>query len=54
MNGNDLEAVAGIFPARIGDGEDPDPLVASADVGNRDTELFQAAFERFDSKILIV
>ena len=49
-----LEAVASIFPARVGDGEDPDPLVASADVRNRDAELFQTTFQCFDGEILIV
>ena len=49
-----LEAIASIFPARVGHGKDPDPLVASADVGNRDAELFQTGFERFDSEFLIV
>ena len=51
---DDLEAIAGIFPARIGDGKDPDSFVASADVGNRDTELFQAGFQGFDGEFLIV
>ena len=40
MNGDDLEAVASIFPARIGDGKDPNSFVTSADIGNRDTKLF--------------
>ena len=51
---NNLEAVAGIFPARIRNGKDPYALVTGADVGNRDAELFQTGFELFDSKFLLV
>ena len=40
MNGDGLEAIASILPARIGDRKDPNSFVTSADVGNRDAELF--------------
>ncbi len=54
MNGKDgLEAVTNILYAGIMDRDKPYALAANADIGNRDTELFQAGFQWFDSKILI-
>jgi hypothetical protein len=54
IDGDDLEAIAYIFPARIGNREDPDMLVTGTEIGNSDAKLFQAAFQRFDSEILFV
>jgi hypothetical protein len=50
----DLEpAIAIVLDARIRDVHKPHMLVAGTNVGNINTELFQAAFQWFDSKILV-
>jgi hypothetical protein len=51
---DNLEAVAIVFPTWISNGKDPDFLVAGADVRHVDAELFQTAFQCFDSEILCV
>ena len=49
-----LEADAVILDARIGDGEDPNLLVAGRHVRYVEAEHFQALFELFDSEIILV
>ncbi|MEZ4661399.1 MAG: hypothetical protein R2911_27935 [Caldilineaceae bacterium] len=45
-----LEANAIVLDARIGDGDEPDFLVAGADVRDVEAEHFQAFFELFHQK----
>lgn len=49
-----LEADAVVLDARIRNGDEPDSLVASADVGNVDAEHFQAFFELLNGEIVLV
>ena len=49
-----LEADAAILDARIGHGDEPDFLVAGADVGHVETKHFQAFFQLFQGEIVLV
>ena len=48
-----LEAIGEVLHAGIRNAHEPHGLVAGADVRDTDTELFQAAFQAFDSEILL-
>ena len=49
-----LEADAVVLDARIGNRDEPDFLVAGADIRNVEAEHFQAFFELFDGEIVLV
>ena len=49
-----LEADAVVLDAWIGDGDEPDFLVACGDVRNVDAEHFQAFFELFNGEVILV
>ena len=49
-----LEADAAILDARIGHGDEPDFLVAGADVRDVETKHFQAFFQLFQGEIILV
>ncbi|MEZ4614524.1 MAG: hypothetical protein R2867_03280 [Caldilineaceae bacterium] len=49
-----LEADAVVLDARIGNGEDPDFLVAGCHIGYVDAEHFQPFFELFNGEIVTV
>ena len=48
-----LEAIGEVLHAGIRNADEPHGLVAGADVGERDTELFQAAFQAFASEVIV-
>ena len=49
-----LEADAVVLDARIGNGDEPDFLVAGADVRDVETKHFQAFFQLFQREIILV
>ena len=49
-----LEADAAILDARIGHGDEPDFLVAGADVGQVETKHFQTFFQLLQGEIILV
>ena len=49
---SELEAEAVGLDAWIGNCDEPDSLVAGADVANGDAKHFQAFFELFDGEII--
>ena len=53
MKSVDLEAISEVLHAGIRNAHEPHSFVAGADVRDADTELFQAAFQAFDSEVIV-